>query len=129
RERPVSASSREPVTITETGASPFVGETSSRLEHLGEALAIVRMDREDVEAHVTASRSSRGELFDPGNLCRASDARPVRQEDLDFQPRTDLRLLVGVDAHAAEARIDAAAAAEKAQTGAGEIHGCPHSGV
>src|SRR5437870_9171810 len=82
------------------------------------------MDREDLEAHVMASRSSRGELFDPGYLCRASDARPVRQEDLDFQARTDLRLLIGVDAHAAEARIDAAAAAEKAQNGAGEIHGC-----
>ena len=46
------------------------------------------MDREDLEAHVMASRSSRGELFDPGYLGRAGDACPVRQEDLDFQART-----------------------------------------
>jgi len=40
-----------------TAALPL-DETSSRLEHLGEALAIVRMDREDLEAHVMASAGS-----------------------------------------------------------------------
>src|SRR3989454_7027470 len=106
-----------------TQASASASTLSGRLERLRESLAVMGMDCEDPKADVVESRGSRGELFDPDDLRRTRDARLIRQEDFDFQPRTHLRLLIRVDAQTAETRIDPPASAEKAQDRPREIYG------
>src|SRR5437870_2238959 len=112
-----------------TQASASASTLSGRLERLRESLAVMGMDCEDPKADVVESRGSRGELFDPDDLRRTRDARLIRQEDFDFQPRTHLRLLIRVDAQTAETRIDPPASAEKAQDRPREIYGCSNARV
>jgi len=112
-----------------TRASASASTLSGRLERLRESLAVMGMDCEDPKADVVESRGSRGELFDPDDLRRTRDARLIRQEDFDFQPRTHLRLLIRVDAQTAETRIDPPASAEKAQDRPREIYGCSNARV
>ena len=64
------------------------------LQHAGEALAIERMDRGQLESDVEPGGTALGEPFDPRHLRPAEDARAVREEDLHPEPGARFRFLV-----------------------------------